>query len=118
MGSEVRWFIGMVMLFALCSIMANILEQSPDMLNEEQIEIIGDMATDSGEASVRAYPEGGDASFVDLTRNFFVAAKKVLLWDYCWFTDEWLIVKYIVFWPISAGLLIALALTIRRLTLG
>lgn len=52
-------------------------------------------------------------SFVDFAWDWFVNLFGILTWDFAFFQGQWQIVKYIMFIPVSIGLIAAIVAMIR-----
>lgn len=93
--------------------MANIMEEEPNIYTDVQMaQLLTLSETDEG---VLQNPEGGEMSWWELGRAWGANFKRMLFWEYSYLTGEWAIFKYIVFWPVTVGMLVTFALTMRRL---
>jgi len=100
---KTSWVIGLIMLFIIMTVISGICEMTylP--------------ATEESRLWVLLHPFEGFRSILDLPEMVFDWAVNLwgMFWfDYAFFQNEWIIVKYL-FWSISIGLIWSILSTIR-----
>lgn len=117
-----RWVIGLIAIFAICTIICNTLDQQ-DVYTGSDMQIIGNLTTQHSLGGATD-STGSPFSFINSAVDFFKNLWKIMVFDYSFFknpdgsANEWAIVRYIVFWPLTIGMIFTLALYLRQITVG
>jgi len=114
------------MIFILCTIISNVIELADPMISEDMT-VLGKLTAYS---RIEATDVVGIASqFMNATGDVIAGLWEVLWFNYTFFYDvdpvtgdqtsnEWTMVRYALFFPITVGLLFAIAMTIGSLIRG
>ena len=140
--SSPRWLIGIIMAFVLMTIVSNIVEKADIMTASQVAEIqamsehtLSDVKMDTGESFVTASTPlsaleaiwkaiSADYSFwyrVDYDTTSAECEEVGGTWldgERCQTPHPLIIIKYIVFWPISIAMFVELAFILRRIISG
>lgn len=108
---KTSWFIGLIMLFVVFSVISGIMEMS--YFGGGEASRIHTLLTGV------QIPEGvnfigATIAFITQTWEFIANLWHMFWFDYAFFQGTWGIVRYIVFLPISIGLIVTLVLSVVR----
>ena len=105
-----KWLIGFIMLFVICTISSLLIEAQQ----------FGDSQTShlyillSPDIPSFWNPIGAAIAYVTVAWNYLQALWDMFWFDYSFFEGSWQLVRFIVFVPISVGLVVSLILAAIR----
>jgi len=104
------WVVGLVMLFVILQIICNVCEMQAPLTSETPSHLQQLLSPDIPSYS---NPIGAIASYVSVPFlwlwNFFA----LFFFDFSFFEGGWVYVKYVIFWPISIGMIYGLISWLR-----
>lgn len=139
--SSPRWLIGLIMLFVICTIVSNIIEQQAILTTTQVAELQG--MTEQEIVSIQDPDTGGTGTSGSTPLSIWQNIWKALWAEYTFFynvdytvaegdctgtwdddigacrtPNDWMIVRYIFFWPMTVAMFVEIILTIRRIIGG
>ena len=127
MSGSIRWLIGMLMLYTLLSILGNIIDMQPSFLSANQTSTL---SSATGYQTVTTVGQSG-ASAPVWTMVPLTAAGwwQMLSWNFSFWKEydpatgtlvdsPLIIIYWILFYPLTIGMVILIALTLRALVFG
>jgi hypothetical protein len=128
MYGSIRWLIGLVTLYILLTILGNTLDQQPQLVTSTEMSI-AQSSTNYQSVNTTSPTMSTTGIVGNLLPSTLDGWAKMLSWDYSfWYEYDiaghktgdspWKIVYYIMFLPLTAGMIILLLQVLRQLLLG
>lgn len=127
MSGSIRFLIGFIMLFGMLTILGNMLDNQTTLLSSSNIQIMAPFSNVTATQTVgTSGNQGTTGNLLPDTADKWI---KALTWDYSFWYEyndagvktgdsPWILVRYILFFPLSVGIIVLLFLTLRALVLG
>jgi hypothetical protein len=127
MSGSIRWLVGFIMLFGLVSILGNMIDNRTELLSVSQIQTMSPFQNVTTTQIVGT--SGNKGAIGNLLPSTIEEWIRALSWDFSfWYEYDHagvktgdsplILVRYILFFPLSVGLLVLFFLTLRQLLFG
>ena len=105
-----KWLIGFFMLYVICAIVSLMMEAQ--QLGASEASTLYIILT----PDIPAYsnPIGAIFAYISVAPAYLDALWSIFWWDYSFFEGSWQLVRYILFLPLSGGLVVSLVLAFVR----
>lgn len=127
MYGSIRWLIGLITLYILLCILGNTLDQQSTLLTTNQT-AVAQSSTQYTNVQTQSNTMGTTGIVGNLLPATLDGWQKMLTWDFSFWYDydafgnktdsPWKIIYYIVFVPLTGGMIILLLQVLRQLLLG
>ena len=114
-----KWTVGLVMAFMICSLICGVCEVASTETTDEVAILYKLLQPQVPEHSGIV---GSAGAFITVGWNYIQTFWEMLWWDYSFFMkpaaegggpNEWAIIKYVIFWPLSVAAALSLILSLR-----
>ena len=106
-----KWLIGLLLMWGVMTLISGVLESTT--LGENEVGILQGLMTSPTVTSSTDFL-GAATSWINYGTNFIGNLWDVFWFNYSFFQGQWLIVKYVIFMPISVALAFSIGLAIVR----